>query len=67
MADYADVSEIEEIEKRYVSYPPVREIARMCCVLDVEIDNFRTIDKDDAWAYYHELKTMVEHQHRKTA
>jgi hypothetical protein len=67
MADYADVSEIEEIQKRYANYPPIRDISGMCREVGVEIDGFRTIEEADAWAYYHELKAMVDQQQRKTA
>jgi hypothetical protein len=67
MADYADVSEIDDIEKSYVNYPQINEIATLCCALDVKIDNKRTIEESDAWAYYYELKSMVEQQHKKTA
>jgi len=67
MADYADVSEIDEIEKRYAGYPPIMEIIGMCFDLGVKKDNLRTIEESDAWAYYHELKAMMDQKNRKTA
>jgi hypothetical protein len=67
MADYADVSEVDEIEKLYANYPSVSEIIGMCYDLGIEKDNIRTIDEDDAWAYYHELKALIEAKKRKTA
>jgi hypothetical protein len=67
MADYADVSEIEEIKKMYASHPSISEIAEICYLLGIKPDSFRTVREADAWAYYHELKAMVDQQQRKTA
>ncbi len=55
MADYADVSEVEEIKSRYAHYPSVGATIRMCRLLGMEEDNFRTIKEDDAWEYFYEL------------
>ncbi|MDQ7825418.1 MAG: hypothetical protein RDV48_21635 [Candidatus Eremiobacteraeota bacterium] len=67
MADYADHSEIELIERKYASYPDSMEITGMCYDLGIKEDNLRTIKEDDAWAYYHELKAMIEAKQRKSA
>jgi hypothetical protein len=67
MADYADVSEIDEIEKLYAHYPSVSDIGRMCYALGIKMDTIRTLDEADAWAYYHELEALIEAQKRKTA
>lgn len=60
MADYADSSEIEKIEKMYANYPSISEIRDMCYELGIQKDNLRTIEEADAWVYYHELKAMIE-------
>ncbi|MDQ7827280.1 MAG: hypothetical protein RDV48_31085 [Candidatus Eremiobacteraeota bacterium] len=67
MADYTDPGEIDEIDEYLANRPPPREIVGMCRILGIEQDNLRTIKKDDAWAYYRELKAMVEAKQRKTA
>jgi hypothetical protein len=67
MADYADISEVAEIEKMYANYPSSREIIHMCRILGIEKDTIRTIKEADAWAYYHELKARVEAMERKSA
>ncbi|MHC9542246.1 MAG: hypothetical protein AB9903_22275 [Vulcanimicrobiota bacterium] len=68
MADYADPSEIDEIEKMYADFPPVNEIVDMCIALSIKRNYERTRNnQDDAWAYYHELKSMIEAKQRKTA
>jgi len=67
MADHSDPSEIDYIEKKYSEYPSFGEMGRYCVVLGIDFDNFKTIAKDDAWAYYHELKAMVSQHKRKTA
>jgi hypothetical protein len=59
MADYADVSEVEEIKSRYAHYPSVGATIRICRLLGIEEDNFRTIKEDDAWAYFRELLSEV--------
>jgi hypothetical protein len=67
MADYADPREIEYIEKKYAGYPSSSEIGRFCYYLGIEIDSLRTLHKEEAWAYYHELKAKVDAKQRKTA
>jgi hypothetical protein len=68
MADFADTGEVAEIEKMYADFPPVDEIVDMCITLGKKRDYERTRNRqDDAWAYYHELKAMMEAQKRKTA
>jgi hypothetical protein len=67
MADYADVSEVDDIDKIYAGYPDVGEIIKLCMLLDIEKENFLLMEKDDAWAYYHKLKARVEAMERKSA
>ncbi|MHC9542253.1 MAG: hypothetical protein AB9903_22315 [Vulcanimicrobiota bacterium] len=67
MADYTDPDEANEIAELYANYPPSREITHMCRLLGIEEDNIKTIREANAWAYYHELKSMIEAQQRKTA
>ncbi|MDQ7825090.1 MAG: hypothetical protein RDV48_19975 [Candidatus Eremiobacteraeota bacterium] len=67
MADYADHGEIELIERKYANYPSLTEIRHMCHELGIVENDFRTIKEEDAWAYYHELKAMIEAKQRKTA
>ncbi len=67
MADYTDPDEADEIKKMYANYPSISEIRDMCYDLSIKKDDFRTIKEDDAWAYYHELKSMMEAKQRKTA
>ncbi len=59
MADYADVSEIEEIQKLYANYPSAKAIIRMCRTLGVEEDVLRNVREDDAWEYFYELLSMI--------
>jgi hypothetical protein len=67
MADYAGISEAEEIDKLYENYPDSREMIGMCFDLGIRIDSNRTIEEDDAWTYYHELKAKVEAKQRRSA
>jgi len=67
MADYTDPDEADEIKRLYANYPDSMEIISMCYDLGIKKDNIRTIKEDDAWAYYQELKAMVEAKQRKTA
>ncbi|MDQ7825081.1 MAG: hypothetical protein RDV48_19930 [Candidatus Eremiobacteraeota bacterium] len=67
MADYTDPTEVDEIDKFYANFPPIDEIVDMCIILGAKTDYKRTHDESKAWAYYYELKTMVEAKQRKTA
>ncbi len=59
--------DIKSIDQHYESFPPLGEIGSMCYDLGIKENTRRTVYKDDAWAYYHELKAMVEAKQRKTA
>jgi hypothetical protein len=60
MADYADVSEVDEIERLYKNYPSATEIGYFCHVLGIEEDTIRTLEEDDAWVYYWELLAQLK-------
>ncbi|MDQ7827273.1 MAG: hypothetical protein RDV48_31050 [Candidatus Eremiobacteraeota bacterium] len=57
--------EIEE--ERLKRYPKLYEIMRLCEASGTDFDGDRMLWEDDAWAYYRELKAMIEAKHRKTA
>jgi hypothetical protein len=67
MSDSYDPEELEYIERKYSEYPSSSDIGSLCYELGIKKDARRTIRKEDAWAYYHELKAMVDQQQRKTA
>jgi hypothetical protein len=67
MADFAGTKEAEEIGEMYKNFPSSTEIGHMCYTLGIERDLFRGLEEQDAWAYYHELKAMIDQKQRKTA
>lgn len=61
-------NEVESIDRAHADFPSNTEIDNMCIDLEIKRDYSRTRNnKDDAWAYYHELKTQIEARQRKTA
>jgi hypothetical protein len=58
----------EWAEKRLERMPSHREIIMMEDELGIpNIASIKLIDDEKAWAYYHELKEMIEAKKRKTA
>jgi hypothetical protein len=60
-------NEVESIDKAYADYPDVGEVIRMCLSLGIRQKNFLAMKRDDAWAYYNELKAKIEDKRRKSA
>ncbi|MDQ7827282.1 MAG: hypothetical protein RDV48_31095 [Candidatus Eremiobacteraeota bacterium] len=69
-AGYGDAGEkySSEIEdERLKRYPKLYEMMRMSEAIGIELDDRKMIGEENAWAYYRELKAMIEAKHRKTA
>lgn len=61
MGDCGDDA-VQYIDEHREAMPSILEILMMCRELGIKKDNFRTVSIEGAWAYYHELKTMLENR-----
>ncbi|MDQ7825416.1 MAG: hypothetical protein RDV48_21625 [Candidatus Eremiobacteraeota bacterium] len=67
---YGDAGEenlLEMENEKRKTRPSVSEMLGMCRALGLECDPLRDISEDDAWAYYRELKALLEAKQRKSA
>jgi hypothetical protein len=57
--------EFEYADAHREAMPNILEMIGMCRKLGIEKDDFRTVNTEDAWAYYRELKYMLQEQEEK--
>ena len=58
----------EWVESRRGKRPHIVDIIMMEDELGIpNIESIKIVDDNDAWAYYHDLKSRLEQQQRKTA